>query len=79
MSKSEKLTYMKEFRTEAVKPVLEQGMSLEEAGVSLALPKGTLANSLGRSQTRRRRGSSPRRQKRGRAGSRSDAAAQGVS
>ena len=44
MSKSEKRTYTKEFRAEAVKMVLEQGMSLEEAGASLALPKGTLAN-----------------------------------
>ncbi|MEW6369919.1 MAG: transposase [Pseudomonadota bacterium] len=44
MSRSEKHTYTKEFRAEAVKLVLEQGMSLEEAGASLALPKGTLAN-----------------------------------
>jgi transposase len=44
MSKSEKRKYTKEFRAEAVKLVLEQGMSLEEAGASLALPKGTLAN-----------------------------------
>lgn len=44
MSKSEKRKYTKEFRAEAVKLVLGQGMSLEEAGASLALPKGTLAN-----------------------------------
>lgn len=44
MSKSEKRTYTQEFRAEAVKLVLEQGMTLEEAGARLALPKGTLAN-----------------------------------
>lgn len=44
MSKAEKRKYTREFRAEAVKLVLEQGLSLEEAGASLALPKGTLAN-----------------------------------
>lgn len=44
MSKAEKRKYTREFRAEAVKLVLGQGMSLEEAGASLALPKGTLAN-----------------------------------
>lgn len=44
MSKSEKRKYTREFRAEAVKLVLEQGMTLEEASASLALPKGTLAN-----------------------------------
>ena len=44
MSKAEKRKYTREFRAEAVKLVLEQGMSLEEAGARLALPQGTLAN-----------------------------------
>ena len=44
MSKAEKRKYTREFRAEAVKLVLGQGMSLEEAGARLALPKGTLAN-----------------------------------
>lgn len=44
MSKSEKRRYTREFRTGAVKLVLEQGTTLEAAGASLALSKGTLAN-----------------------------------
>ncbi len=44
MSKSEKRKYTREFRAEAVKLVLEQGMTLEAAGASLTLSKGTLAN-----------------------------------
>jgi transposase len=36
--------YPKEFRAEAVKLVLEQGMTLEEAAQKLGIPKGTLAN-----------------------------------
>jgi transposase-like protein len=37
-------TYPVEFRTEAVKLVLEQGLSLERAASRLGIPKGTLAN-----------------------------------
>lgn len=37
-------TYPVEFRAEAVKLVLEQGLSLEEAARRLGIPKGTLAN-----------------------------------
>lgn len=37
-------TYTREFRTEAVKLVLAQGMTLEEAAQRLSMPKGTLAN-----------------------------------
>jgi transposase len=37
-------TYTPEFRAEAVKLVLEQGLSLETAAQRLSVPKGTLAN-----------------------------------
>ncbi|WP_084612704.1 transposase [Pseudogulbenkiania sp. MAI-1] len=37
-------TYPVEFRSEAVKLVLEQGLSLEGAARRLGIPKGTLAN-----------------------------------
>lgn len=37
-------TYTPEFRAEAVKMVLAQGLTLEEAASRLAIPKGTLAN-----------------------------------
>jgi transposase len=37
-------TYTPEFRAEAVKLVLVQGLSLEEAAQRIATPKGTLAN-----------------------------------
>ena len=37
-------TYTPEFRAEAVKVVLAQGLSLEAAAQRLAVPKGTLAN-----------------------------------
>ncbi|OQS32944.1 hypothetical protein B0T45_20910 [Chromobacterium haemolyticum] len=37
-------TYPIEFRSEAVKLVLEQGLSLEGAARRLGIPKGTLAN-----------------------------------
>lgn len=37
-------TYTPEFRAEAVKVVLAQGLSLEDAAQRLAIPKGTLAN-----------------------------------
>ncbi len=36
--------YTLEFRTEAVKLVMEQGLSQEVAAQRLAIPKGTLAN-----------------------------------
>ncbi len=36
--------YTPEFRAEAVKLVLAQGLSLEEAAQRIAMPKGTLAN-----------------------------------
>ncbi|WP_431478982.1 IS3 family transposase [Massilia eburnea] len=37
-------TYTPEFRAEAVKLVLAQGLTLEEAAKRIAIPKGTLAN-----------------------------------
>ena len=37
-------TYTPEFRAEAVKLVLAQGLSLEETAKRIAIPKGTLAN-----------------------------------
>jgi transposase len=37
-------TYTPQFRAEAVKLVLAQGLSLEEAARRIAMPKGTLAN-----------------------------------
>lgn len=39
-----KKTYPVEFRAEAVKLVLEQGLSQEEAARRLGIPKGTLGN-----------------------------------
>lgn len=37
-------TYTPELREEAVKLVLAQGLTLEEAALRIAIPKGTLAN-----------------------------------
>lgn len=37
-------SYTPEFRAEAVKLVLSQGLTLEEAARRLVIPKGTLAN-----------------------------------
>jgi len=37
-------TYTPEFRAEAVKLVLAQGLTLEEAAKRIGIPKGTLAN-----------------------------------
>jgi transposase len=37
-------TYTPELREEAVKLVLAQGLTLEEAALRLSIPKGTLAN-----------------------------------
>lgn len=39
-----KPTYTPEFRSEAVKLVLAQGLTLEEAAQRIAMPKGTLGN-----------------------------------
>ena len=44
MTRANLRTYTPEFRAEAVKLVLGQGLSLEEAGQRLAIPKGTLGN-----------------------------------
>jgi transposase len=44
MSKKKQQHYTPEFRTEAVKLVTEQGLTLEAAAARLAVPKGTLAN-----------------------------------
>lgn len=46
MTKTKLNRYTPEFRAEAVKLVLEQGMVLQEAAKRLSLPKGTLANWL---------------------------------
>lgn len=43
--------YMPEFRAEAVKVVLTQGLSLAEAAKRLSVPKGTLANWVTRAKT----------------------------
>jgi transposase len=39
-----KQSYTREFKAEAVKLVLEQGLSLAEAAKRLSVPKGTLTN-----------------------------------
>lgn len=44
MKRANLRTYMPEFRAEAVKLVLDQGLSLEEAAQRLSIPKGTLSN-----------------------------------
>lgn len=43
--------YTPEFRAEAVKVVLAQGLSLAEAAKRLSVPKGTLANWVARIKT----------------------------
>lgn len=48
-----KQNYTPEFRGEAVKLVLEQGLSLAEAAKRLAVPKGTLANWVASAQGRK--------------------------
>jgi transposase len=42
--KQKKRTYSDELKSEAVKMVNEQGLSQQEAGRRLSIPKGTLAN-----------------------------------
>ena len=42
--KQKKRTYSDELKSEAVKMVNEQGVSQQEAGRRLSIPKGTLAN-----------------------------------
>jgi transposase len=42
--KKETRSYTPEFRAEAVKLVLEQGLSLEATAQRLTVPKGTLSN-----------------------------------
>jgi transposase len=44
MTRTDMRTYTPEFRAEAVKVVLEQGLSLEAAAQRVLVPKGTLAN-----------------------------------
>jgi len=44
MARTNVRTYTPEFRAEAVKLVLEQGLSLEAAAQRLSIPKGTLSN-----------------------------------
>jgi transposase len=44
MTRSKLRTYTPEFRAEAVRLVLEQGLSLEAAAERLSVPKGTLSN-----------------------------------
>ena len=44
MTRTNLRTYTPEFHGEAVKLVLEQGLSLEEAAQRLSIPKGTLSN-----------------------------------
>ncbi len=49
-------TYTPELREEAVKLVLTQGLTLEDAALRLTIPKGTLANWVSAA----RRGTSPK-------------------
>lgn len=49
-------TYTPELREEAVKLILTQGLTLEDAALRLTIPKGTLANWM----VAARRGSSPK-------------------
>ena len=42
--KTSKKTYSPELREEAVKLVLAQGLSIEQAGAPVGIPKGTLGN-----------------------------------
>jgi transposase len=49
-------TYTPELREEAVKLVLTQGLTLEDAALRLTIPKGTLANWVAAA----RRGTSPK-------------------
>jgi len=49
-------TYTPELREEAVKLVLTQGLTLEDASLRLTIPKGTLANWVAAA----RRGTSPK-------------------
>ena len=49
-------TYTPELREEAVKLVLSQGLTLEDASLRLTIPKGTLANWVAAA----RRGTSPK-------------------
>lgn len=49
-------TYTPELREEAVKLVLTQGLTLEDAALRLTIPKGTLANWV----TAAKRGASPK-------------------
>jgi transposase len=49
-------TYTPELREEAVKLVLAQGLTLEEAALRLAIPKGTLGNWVSAAK----RGSTPK-------------------
>jgi transposase len=44
MTRTNLRTYTPEFRAQAVKLVLEQGISLEAAAQRLSIPKGTLSN-----------------------------------
>lgn len=49
-------TYTPEFRQEAVKVVLSQGLTLEDAALRLTIPKATLANWVAAAK----RGTSPK-------------------
>ncbi|MFA9218523.1 MAG: transposase [Sphingomonadaceae bacterium] len=49
-------TYTPEFQAEALKLVLAQGLTLEEAAKRIAIPHGTLANSVSAAE----RGSDPK-------------------
>ena len=49
-------TYTPEFRQEAVKVILSQGLTLEEAALRLTIPKATLANWVAAAK----RGTSPK-------------------
>lgn len=46
MARTGTRVYTPEFRAEAVKLVLEQGVALQDAAQRLSIPKGTLANWL---------------------------------
>ncbi len=56
---AEQRTYSSELRTEAVKMVLEQGLTQQEAGQRLNIPKGTIGNWVAAAKAGGRRPANP--------------------
>ncbi len=76
MAKANLRSYTPEFREEAVKTILAQGLSLEEAGRRLAVPKGHVGQLDGRCKAWHACSNSTRQPHRSGVGSRSGEAAQ---